>query len=262
MSNPDLGPILDDLAAGRIDADEANRRIEALKGPRDEAPRSSSEPRRENRRPGGLERVSITAVGRRVRVEADSSVSTLMVEGNHVLRRSGTTMEVSSTGDFGPSFQGFSLIRPPRSLDDLRDIGLGKELIVKVNPHLVVDAELTTGALKTDGVPRLGRIRVTGGGTTLGEVTEVADMLAQAGTVTVEGPISTGRSKLRVESGNLVINLTEGANVTIRGEARLGRINWPGDNDHVDEYTVGNGSARMDVNVVMGMATIRTGEDA
>ena len=31
MSNADLGPILDDLAAGRIDAAEAGRRIEAAK---------------------------------------------------------------------------------------------------------------------------------------------------------------------------------------------------------------------------------------
>ena len=44
-----------------------------------------------------------------------------------MLRRNGKVMEVSSTGEFGPNLTGFSLIRPPRSLDDLRDIGLGKE---------------------------------------------------------------------------------------------------------------------------------------
>lgn len=258
MSNPDLGPILDDLAAGRIDAAEANRRIEELKS----TPQEDAEPRhgteeKPRSKPGGLERVSITAVGRRVRVEADSSVATLTVEGNHVLRRTGTTMEVSSTGDFGPSFQGFSLVRPPRNLDDLRDIGLGKELVVKVNPKLVVDVELTTGGLKTEGVRRLGRVRVTAGGSTLLGVTEIEDLLSQAGGVSVEGPVSSGRSKLRVESGSLSVHLTEGANVTIRGEARLGRISWPGGSEAVDEYVVGNGSAKLDVAVVMGMASIK-----
>lgn len=263
MSNPDLGPILDDLAAGRIDAAEANRRIEAMTAQAtasDDAPHedsSTQEAPRSSRPTGGLERVAITAVGRRVRVEGDSSISTLTVEGNHVLRRSGNTMEVSSTGDFGPSFQGFSLIRPPRSLDDLRDIGLGKELVVRVNPQLVVDVELTTGGLKTSGVPRLGRIRVTAGGSSLTGVTEVADLLSQAGGVSVEGPINTGRSKLRVESGSLAVHLTQGSNVTIRGEARMGRISWPGDSENVDEYTVGNGSARLDISVVMGMASIK-----
>lgn len=266
MSNVNLGPVLDDLAAGRIDAAEANRRIEQLKrgsepeeAAADEQP--EPEPSKSKPRSGGLERIAITAVGRRVRVEADSSVSTLSVEGQHVLRRNGTVMEISSTGDFGPSFNGFSLIRPPRSLDDLRDIGLGKELVIKVNPRLVVDAELTTGGLRTSGVPKLGRIRVTGGGCSLEDVTEVADLLSQAGAVTVEGPISTGRSKLRVESGSLTVNLTEGANVTIRGEAKLGRINWPGDSDNVDEIVIGNGSARLDISVVMGLASIKNAED-
>src|SRR5690606_18522626 len=139
-----------------IDAAEANRRIEELKQgaePRETAAEEPSDGERPRSKPraGGLERIAITAVGRRVRVEADPSVTTLTVEGQHVLRRNGTVMEISSTGDFGPSFNGFSLIRPPRSLDDLRDIGLGKELVIKVNPRLVVDAELTTGGLRTSG---------------------------------------------------------------------------------------------------------------
>ncbi|AQP45187.1 hypothetical protein [Tessaracoccus flavus] len=262
MTNVDLGPILDDLAAGRIDAKEASRRIEAAKkaaqpagsGPAPEADTTHHG----GPKAGGLARVSVTAVGRRVRIEGDPSVSTVIIDGPHVLRRVGTVLEVSSTGEFGPSFQGFSLIRPPRSLDDLRDIGLGKELAIRVNPALIVDVEVTTGGLRTVGVPRLGRIRVTAGGSTLQDVQEVEDLLSQAGGVTVEGPISIGRSRIRTESGSLTVHLTEGANVTIRGESRLGRISWPGGGENVDEFVVGNGSARLDVNVVMGMATIKT----
>lgn len=260
MSNLFLGPILDDLAAGRIDPAEANRRIEELKrqSTHAEAPPG---PKGEGPRPGGLERVSITAVGRRVRVIADPSISTLSVEGPHILRRNGTTMEISSTGDFGPSFNGYSLIRPPRSLEDLRDIGLGKELVIRVNPMLAVDAELTTGGLKSTGVPHLGRVRVTGGGCTLEGVTEVRDLLSQAGGVSVEGPISQGRSKLRVESGALTVHLAHGSNVTVRAEAKFGRINWPHEAEGVDEVVIGNGSARLDISVVMGMATIKTEEN-
>lgn len=262
MTDFDLGPILDELAAGNIDAAEANRRIEEFRGRAPEPAGEKTDGRaRERVRPGGLERISLTAVGRRVRIEADPGVATLVVEGPHVLRRNGTVMEVSSTGDFGPSFSGFSLIRPPRSFDDLRDIGLGKELRIRVNPALVVDVELTTGGLKVTGVPRLGRIRITGGSCVLEGVTEVSDLLTQAGGITVEGPISTGRSKLRVESGSLTVNLAPGSNVTVRAEAKFGRINWPGDEDNIDEVVVGNGSARLDINVVMGFASIHTEED-
>ena len=261
MNNPDIGPILDDLAAGRIDAAEAGRRIDAAKaaagapGPAPEDTTTDGGPKA-----GGLARVAVTAVGRRVRIEGDPTVSTLTIDGPHVLRRVGTVMEVNSTGEFGPSFQGFSLIRPPRNLDDLRDIGLGKELTIRVNPKLIVDAEVTTGGLRTVGVPRLGRIRVTAGGSSLDDVHEVEDLLSQAGGVSVSGPISMGRSRLRVESGTLTVHLTKGANVTIRGEARLGRITWPGGGEGVDEYVIGNGSARLDVAVVMGMATIKSEE--
>ena len=267
MSNADLGPILDDLAAGPIDAAEASRRIDAAKKAAaggDDATGHTDAPQdtasKGGPKAGGLARVSVTAVGRRVRIEGDSSVSTLTIDGPHVLRRVGTVMEVSSTGEIGPNFQGFSLIRPPRNLDDLRDISLGKELVVRVNPKLIVDAEVTTGGLRTVGVPRLGRIRVTAGGSTLEDVEEIEDLLSQAGGVTVEGPISLGRSRLKVESGTLTVTLSKGANVTIRGEAKLGRISWPDGNDKVDEYIVGNGSARLDVAVVMGMATIKNEE--
>ena len=262
MSNPDLSSILDDLAAGRIDTAEANRRISALKNTTGEDPKASqSGPKQEDtskNKPGGLTRVSITAVGRRVRIEGDSSVSTLSVEGPHVLRRNGEVMEVSSTGEFGPNLNGFSLIRPPRSLDDLRDIGLGKELIVKVNPKLIIDVEATTGGVRSTAVPRFGRVRVTAGGCHLSDVVEVSDLLSQAGGVTVEGPISLGRSRLKVESGSLILILKPGSSVMVHADAKFGHVRWPEDNGGADEVVFGNGSARCDLTVTMGLATVKS----
>ena len=261
MANVDLSSILDDLAAGRIDTAEAGRRIDAAKRAAEE-PEAEPAPKaaqaKAGQPSGGLARVAVTAVGRRVRIEGDPTVTTLSVDGPHALRRVGTVMEVSSTEEIGPNFQGFSLIRPPRSLDDLRDIGLGKELVIRVNPKLIIDAEVTTGSLRTTKVPHLGRIRVTAGGATLDDVEEVEDLLSQAGGVGVEGPLRSGRSRLRVESGSLAVTLTAGASVAIRGEAKFGKINWPDGGDKVDEYVVGNGSARLDIAVVMGMATVKS----
>lgn len=266
MNDIDLTPILDDLSAGRIDAAEAGRRIDALK----RAAADDAEPVVEAEiiedEPGvqpppgnnGITKVSVVTVGRRVRIEGDSKVATVSVDGPHVLRRQGATLEVSSNGEVGPSFDGFSLIRPPRSLDDLRSIGLGKELVVRVNPKIPVDVELTTGGLSARGVPVFGKVRVTAAGADLADVVEIADLLVQAGAGTVSGPISRGRSRLRVESGSLTVRLTPGANVTVRADAHLGRIAWPGEQaGGVDELVVGHGSARLDVGVVMGMASIK-----
>ena len=52
----------------------------------------------------------------------------------------------------------------PRELDDIRALGLGKELLLKVNPDIVVDVEVTAGSLNTERVPHLGKVRVTAGG--------------------------------------------------------------------------------------------------
>ena len=56
----------------------------------------------------------------------------------------------------------------------------------------------------------------------------------------------------------VAVTLTAGANVTVRGQANMGRLNWPGEGlGVVDEWIVGNGSGRLDVEIVMGMATIK-----
>ena len=320
-SDPLMSAILDDLAAGRIDASEAARRIDALKAapaedrsepapattepaatttvdarddavtdpwaaatdrpqhatfaretvrhepasPVDEAPAAtptSSAPR--GKTANGVERISVRAVGRRVRIVGETSVATLSADGPHVLRRNGTTLEVSSDGEIGPSLDGFSILRGvPRSLEDIRALGLGKELLLRVNPALIVDVEVTAGQLSTERVPHLGKIRVTAGGAKLLDVTEVNDVLVQAGSATIKGTITQGRHRVRAESGSLSITLGDDSNVTVKSEAQLGRVSWAGGHSGAgDEVVMGNGNARLDVEVVMGHAQVRVGSDA
>ncbi|HQA77828.1 MAG TPA: hypothetical protein PLL50_05675 [Propionicimonas sp.] len=302
MSTPDLGPILEDLAAGRIDASEAARRIDALKAtaapespetkpaePTNEelaAEELGDSPRRQysphardvfaqpegspdaptgRRRPTGskgVDRISVRAVGRRVRIVGDPSVATASAEGPHVLRRNGAVLEITSDGELGPSLDGFSILRPPRSLDDIRALGLGKELLLRINPSIIVDVEVTAGHLTCNDVPYLGKVRVTAGGADLTGVAEAHDVLVQAGSATLKGAITTGRSRVRVESGQLSVDLDDHSNVTVRGEAQLGKVSWSGAHTgQVDEVVLGNGSARLDVGVVMGWANIKAGNE-
>lgn len=326
-----MSAILDDLAAGRLDAAEAARRIDALKAPpaedRSEPAGAPAEPDRpapevhddavsdpwaaatdrpqhatfaresvgqepatgrsesvptasaasagapsaaptsvgpRGKAANGVERISVRAVGRRVRIVGETSVATLSADGPHVLRRNGTTLEVSSDGEIGPSLDGFSILRGvPRSLEDIRALGLGKELLLRVNPALEVDVEVTAGQLSTERVPHLGKIRVTAGGAKLLDVTEVNDVLVQAGSATIKGTITQGRNRVRVESGSLSITLGDDSNVTIKSEAQLGRVSWAGGHSGAgDEVVMGHGNARLDVEVVMGHAQVRVGSDA
>ena len=296
--------ILEELAAGRIDAAEAARRIDALKASQSTSETAPPEPTNEQLagseadadawaaatdRPqassgsptpepepsaeepaeakavnvGGVERISVRAVGRRVRIIGETSVATLSADGPHVLRRNGSVLEVSSDGELGASLDGFSILRSaPRSLDDFRSLGLGKELFLRVNPNLIVDVEVTAGSLNTEGVSHLGKVRVTAGAAKLLDVAEINDALIQAGQATIKGAIKTGRNRVRAESGTLSISLADDSNVTVTGEAQLGKISWAGGHSGAgDEVVMGSGSARLDIEVVMGHAQVRVGSD-
>lgn len=122
--------------------------------------------------------------------------------------------------------------------------------------------ELTAGSLTTEAVRFLGKVRVTAGGAKLTGVEETHDVLVQAGQATVKGRITTGRSRLRCESGSLVVELDDDSNVTVKAESQLGRVAWAGGHSGAgDEVVMGNGAARLDVGVVMGHATVRVGSE-
>lgn len=317
--------ILEELAAGRIDAAEAARRIDALKSEpaqptsqptgwvtetapsdkasgqseatreptneeldaqqsdswasatdrpqratytkesfRDAEPEAEPEPpKRPKVNTTGIDRITVRAVGRRVRIVGETSVATLSADGPHVLRRNGSVLEVSSDGEVGASLDGFSILKAPRNLDEFRSLGLGKELFLKVNPNIVVDVEVTAGSLNTERVPHLGKVRVTAGGAKLLDVSEINDALIQAGSATIKGAITSGRNRIRAESGSLSITLHDDSNVTVKGDAQLGKVSWSGGHSgNVDEVVMGNGSAKLDIEVVMGHAQVRVGSDA
>jgi hypothetical protein len=309
MTTPDMTPILEELAAGRIDAAEAARRIDALKASQSSSEKTPPEPTNEElaastadadawaavtdqpgkaygatigdredkseeaksdepvrAKPvntGGVERISVRAIGRRVRIVGETSVATLSADGPHVLRRNGSVLEVSSDGELGASLDGFSILRgATRSLDDFRSLGLGKELFLRVNPNLIVDVEVTAGSLNTERVPHLGKVRVTAGAAKLLDVAEINDALVQAGQATIKGTITSGRSRIRAESGSLSITLADDSDVTVTGEAQLGKINWAGGHNGAgDEVVMGNGSAKFEIELVMAHALVRVGSD-
>lgn len=322
MTSPEITAVLEELAAGRIDAAEAARRIDALKSdaesstaqpsksttttePTNEelakeatssgsgseegawaaatdrpqyasytSEKVSSSPAAEDeeeedvpKRPKpvntqGVERLSVRAVGRRVRIVGETSVATVSADGPHVLRRNGSVLEISSDGEMGSSLDGFSILRAPRNLDDIRSLGLGKELFLRVNPNLIVDVEVTAGSLNTERVPHLGKVRVTAGGAKLLDVAEINDALIQAGQATIKGAIVTGRSRIRAESGSLSLHLADDSNVTVKADAQLGKVTWTGGHTGAgDEVVMGNGSAKLDVEIVMGHGLVRVGSD-
>lgn len=301
-TNPDGVPaILQAVASGEMDATEAARRIDALRAEAPDPNRtdatdqdawavSTDRPQyathtRESappdapagspsagpgnsstnlRRAAGVDRLALRAVGRRVQIVGDAKVRSVAADGPHTMRQTGSVIEVSSDGELGAPGGRFQLLRgAPRSLDDFRSLGLGKELVLRVNPGLLVDCEVIAGSLQTEALPRLGDVRLTAGNAKLLNVAEIADGLIQAGHTTVRGAINTSRSRIRIESGSLNLELGTSSDVTIHTESQLGRITWGGEHagTAADEVGIGAGTARLDVEVAMGHASIKSGAD-
>jgi hypothetical protein len=226
-------------------------------------PRAAGEGSSDSALPAAMEpaKVVIRAVGHRVRVSGEPSVSTVAVDGPHVVRRDGDTLTVASEGEFGSSVDGFTLMRS-RSVSDLRDriIGLGRELSVRVNPQLQVDVEVTAGSLTVERLPRLARVRVTAGSAKVLDAADPLDLLVQAGSAKVSFRPTADRSRLRVESGSLDVLLRSGSDARVRSDAQAGRVQWQGPQHQggAEEVVLGKGSAVVSLEAVMGSVQVRT----
>jgi hypothetical protein len=253
----DAKEVLDAVAAGVLTPDEAAKLLDQLKAGGGEGAKQAEVPATATK----PKRVRIRAVGRRVKIVGEPFVKTIAVDGPHVVRQEGDTLLISSEGEFGASLDGFTLT-PPRSLRDVQQklMDLGRELSIRVNPGLEIEAEITAGSINAERAPLLEQVRVTAGSARVRDVEGPIDVLVQAGSAQVEGRIVKGRSRLRVESGSLQLRLLQGSSVRIRPDAQLGRVQWepparPGKEN--DEQVVGGGAARLDLEVVMGAATVK-----
>lgn len=282
----DMTVILDDLAAGRIDAAEAKRRIDALgldggtprnnprpemstewplsdhdkssgPEPEEEPPWFAEEPPARADRVNGVSKVVIKATGRKVRLVADPLVSTAAAEDVHQIKRRGSVMEIQGDKEFSGVVDAISWARSIRGLDDVKALGFGQELVVRLNPALAVDLELTGCSLTAIDVAHIGKVRLTAGVATMTGVRGVSDLLLQAGQATITGRFNEGWSRFRCESGQVVVEVLRDSDAVIRADAQLGRISWEGCPGDDGQVTLGKGTAHVDLGVVVGHGVVR-----
>lgn len=206
--------------------------------------------------PSGVQRVTIRAIGRRVRLIGEPAVSGVAVDGPHVIKRDGDTLSINSEGDMGVSIDGFSMLRNPTDLKSHVN-GLAKELSIRVNPMLQVEIEVTGGSVSAERLPGLTRVRVTAGTAKVTDVDGPIDLLVQAGSASLDAQITKGRSRVRVESGTASVNLRRGSDVRVHTESQLGRVTWAGAvSGQSKDVEIGRGRAALDVEVLVGTAQI------
>jgi hypothetical protein len=206
--------------------------------------------------PSGVQRVTVRAVGRRVRLIGEPAITGVAVDGPHVIKRDGNTLAINSEGDMGVSLDGFSMLRNPTDLKAHVN-GFAKELSIRVNPMLEVEIEVTGGSVVAERLPGLSRVRVTAGTAKVHDVDGPIDMLVQAGSAHLDAQVTKGRSRVRVESGSATVNLRRGSDVRVHTESQLGRVTWAGAvNGQSKDVEIGRGRAALDVEVLVGTAQI------
>lgn len=250
--------ILEEVAAGRLDPSEAAE----LLG--ESGATSAGEPPPADTRPPAervVNRIEVRASHRRVRIVGDPSVATYAVEGPHHIRRDGDTLQI--TGETVPLPRGdtWTLLSGStfREFADQIQQGIGPhlELSVRVRPDLAVGVEVIAGSVYSKRLPGLDHVRVTAGSARVRDVTEPIDLLVQAGSAQVSMQQTHGRSRVRTESGSLNVTLVGGTDARVRHDIQLGRFIVSPERLVKDgEFTLGNGSAEIDIGVLMGSAKV------
>jgi hypothetical protein len=269
MSEHTIQQILEDVAAGRLDPAEASKLIdEAAPTPADTTPAAASQaPAAGKPAPPAvpdIERVMVRATSRRVRIVGDPSVATVAIDGQHQVRREGSTLVVTGEAEPIPTDDAFTLLSGGRWREVAGRVqhgfGPGLELRVRVRPDLAVGVEVIAGSLQVEGAKALDHVRVTAGSLRVRGAENPFDLLVQAGSAQVEARLTHGRSRLRCESGSLQLSLLPGSDARVRADVQLGRFVTEPERTGRDknrDLVVGTGAAEIDAEVVMGSFTVK-----
>lgn len=275
--------ILEAVAAGELEPAEASRLLDELAGPdgeavadgEAEAEAAVADPTAAVVAPAAtgpaappmvpeITRVLVRATSRRVRIIGDPTVATASVDGQHTVRRDVSTLVIAGEAEMVPTDDAFVLIAGGqwREVADRVQRGLARDLqlTVRVRPDLPVGVEVIAGSVQVEGARALDHVRVTAGSLRVSGSEEPIDVLVQAGSAQIETRQVHGKSRVRCESGSLQMTLGAGSDVRIRSDVQLGRFVTEPERrgrDRTRDVVVGTGAAELDVEVVMGSATVK-----
>jgi hypothetical protein len=212
--------------------------------------------------------VRISAAARTVRIVGDPSVNEAEIDGPHRAWREGDTLNISGGDDIGG--QGFSFRSRRRSYRDWRDWPemaewrrITEPLIVRVNPQLAVDAELSAGSLSVLGVHGPVTADLAAGSARLESVSGPLDVTARAGSVRIQGRLASGTSRIRCDAGSVTIRLDQGSSVRVRAHVELGRVRLhgqSGESTGACDVVVGGGEGLLDIEAAMASVDITTSD--
>jgi hypothetical protein len=213
--------ILEDVAAGRLEPIEAVRLLDLPSG----RPRA----------------VRLRSAYHAIEVVADPAVADLVVvDGTHHVQREDDVLVVSDTASEGSRFgtwQG------------------GRRLVVRVNPELEVDVEVTGALLTVRGMNGALRAVVQAGSAGIEGVSGALDLRVTAGSAVIAGSPRDGDWRLSSESAAVELVLDVGTDATVTVTGRHSRVDALGSETHA---VLGTGSRAIDIEAAFSGVVVRT----
>lgn len=262
--------ILTAVAEGRISPQEAAARLEEAGEPPPQMPQQ--EPQRRHER--SISRVQVRGGYRRVRVLGDPTVAEAVATGPHTARREGDLLvisgeDVEADGEgfqFGFGAEGIHVARLGRWWSWNVPAHRERELVVRMNPSLAAELEVSAGSLSVTGLAGPLTVEVAAGSARLDDIRHPFDLVVRAGSVKVSALLDGGASSIHCDAGSVSVDLERGSSVKIRARTSLGKVvladQEAGGPDALlfgggRELTVGDGAGTLDIEATMGNVRVR-----
>ncbi|MEZ5186382.1 MAG: hypothetical protein R2720_11600 [Candidatus Nanopelagicales bacterium] len=247
----ELRAVLEDVAAGKVTAEEASVRIQAL----------NQEPAAGDVVVEPVRRIVVKAGAVRLRITGDPSVAEAVADGPHTMKRDGDALLIdtnTTAGDYA--------VEPPRSAF-MTWVGqmvnrVGATLDLRVNPNLPIQVLLVGGPLEMSGMLAGASVGVEAGAAQIsGRGPLLFDVASGSGKVDWT---FTGQSRVRADMGSVTVTVRPDSDVVVTADTSLGQAlvkshtgNLKASQDgSTPSTTVGNGTGTLTVSSRMGAAQV------
>jgi hypothetical protein len=246
--------IVNQVASGKISAEEGAARLESLESV--EAPHPAASVAATDATVAGTRRVRVASAIGSAEIVGDRSVAYAVADGPHRVRQDGDTMVIEH-GPFDEDH--FTFSRGDRSAR-INSMDLGhRKLKVRMNPDLALTAQLNAGSLRIEGVHGAITGEVLAGSCRISDFASPMNLSIQAGNLSASGRLTEGVSKVRCEMGNVIINLEKGSSVRVTARTTMGKVAVDsGGGEPINlgqsgkDVTIGSGAGSLEIECTMG----------
>lgn len=242
--------IVNQVASGKISAEEGAARLEGLETEPGLAPASSPATAPAGT---GVRQVRVVARLGNTEVIGDPSVSYAVADGPHKARQDGDVIVIEQSPLDDDS--GFEYSRPMGRVR-IRGVDIGAKLTVRMNPALALSAKTQAGNLSINGLNSAVSAEVQAGNCDITEFRGPINLKVTAGNVTAGGRLDSGASAIRCQMGEVRLVLDKSSSVRINARTTMGEVAFENDETRGRrEMTLGSGAGTLECDCTMG--TIR-----